>query len=621
MEVEKLAIRDFLANTIPLRRLPAEKRDELAMALEVRYFRRDSQVLKIGEKNNEVMLIRSGAIEVTNADGQLYGRYEEGEWVGYRSVLSNGEISLNVRTLEDTLFYCLPGKVFKDLVESEERIKTFFSEKKPERLRRAMQDIKSNEYSLLSLKLGELVRPALEVPRSSTIQETALQMNKAISNTAIITHEGALCGIVTDQDFRKRVVATQMDLFGGIDQIMTADPYTLPPTAPASEAVLLMARRNFRHLPIVEPDSKKVLGIVSTTDLLRSQSHNAVFLVGDIHLAKDVERLKHLSTHLPKALVNMVRSNLPAYDIGHAISSIGQAITRRLIQLAEEQFGPPPVPYAFIVAGSMARREQTAHSDQDNGMILSDDYDPALHEEYFINIAKYVSDGLDTCGYIYCPGNIMATNPKWRQPVSVWRSYFMEWIERPEPKALLYSSIFFDLRSLYGDDRLLGNLRKEILEKTQKGSLFQAFMAGNALSHQPPLGIFKGFVLEKSGDNVKALDMKKRGVVPVIDLARVYALAAGLPELNTCERLDAIAAAPGGISSERIADLKDAFEFISTTRLEHQAMQIEAGKKPDNYVPPEQLSALERRHLKDAFEVVSSVQGTMSHNYQADRFR
>jgi CBS domain-containing protein len=95
----------------------------------------------------------------------------------------------------------------------------------------------------------------------------------------------------------------------------------------------------------------------------------------------------------------------------------------------------------------------------------------------------------------------------------------------------------------------------------------------------------------------------------------------GLPLTNTFERLDAILEAPGGISDDRIADLKDAFEFISMTRLEHQAMQIEAGKSPDNFVPPEELSALQRRHLKDAFEVVSTVQSTMSHNFQANRFR
>lgn len=621
MEVEKLAIRDFLENCNPLQKVPNNKLDELTLALEIQYFRRDTPILNIGENNHEVMLIRTGAVEVTDNNGNLYGRYGEGDWMGHRSVMRDGIVTLNIRTIEDTLVYCLNGDVFLKLLASDERIKSFFSENKKERLRTAIQDIKSNDYSLLSIHLHDLVRPALQISCNTTIQEAAVKMTESAHNTALVIEDGKLRGIITDQDFRKRVVAKQVDISDPVEQIMTRNPYTLPANAPASEAVLLMARRNFRQLPVILQQDGNIAGVVSTTDLLRSQSHNAVYLVGDIHLAENVDALKRLSTHLPKSLLSMVRSSLPAYDIAHAISSIGQAITRRLIALAEEQFGPPPVPYSFIVAGSMARREQTAHSDQDNGMILSDDYNEKEHGEYFLNVANLVCDGLDACGYIYCPGNIMATNPKWRQPLSVWRQYFIDWIEQPEPKALLYSSIFFDLRSLYGDDSLLDGLRQEILEKTQKGSLFQAFMAANALNYHPPLGIFKGFVLEKNGDNEKALDMKKRGVVPVIDLARVYALAHGLDTLNTCERIDAVGKIPGGLTEGSAADLRDALEFISTTRLEHQALQIEAGHAPDNFVPPEQLSALERRHLKDAFEVVSDAQRSMEHRYQAGRFR
>ena len=147
-------------------------------------------------------------------------------------------------------------------------------------------------------------------------------------------------------------------------------------------------------------------------------------------------------------------------------------------------------------------------------------------------------------------------------------------------------------------------------------------MASNALSHKPPLGFFRGFVLEKEkeGSDEKGMDMKKRGVVPIIDLARVYALASGLSSINTKERLEALAAS-GGMSQVNVDDMLDAFEFISMVRLQHQAKQIEKGQKPNNYVPPEELSALERRHLKDAFEVISTMQDTMTSRYHADRFR
>lgn len=621
MEIEKLAIRDFLAGCDPMQQLAAEALDQLALALEIQYFRRGSAMMKTGTLNNEVMLIRSGAIEVTTAEGELYGRYAAGDWIGYRSVINSQPVSLDVVAYEDTLVYLVAGKVFRQLMQQDERFNRYFSNRKPERLRGAIRDIRSSDYSLLSIYLSELAHPAVTVSRDTAIRTTAQKMTQADQSTALITDEQGLCGIVTDQDFRRRVIAQGLDAEAPVAQIMSSVPHILPEDAPASKAVLLMARHNFRHLPVLSKDRQSIVGVVSAADLLRSQSHHAVYLVGDISHAEDINALKSLSQHLPQALLNMVRSSLPAYDVGHAISSMGQAITRRLLELAEQQFGAPPVPYAFVVGGSMARREQSAHSDQDNGMVLSDEYDAELHGEYFANLAQFVCAGLDTCGYIYCPGDIMAINTRWRQPVSVWRQYFDGWINQPEPQALLHASIFFDLRCLYGEETLVTDLRRDVLQKTQQASLFQAYMAANALAFRPPLGIFKGFVLEKNGDNEKVLDMKKRGVMPVIELARVYSLAQGIDEFNTTERLQALADAPGGISDENIADLKDAFEFISTTRLEHQAMQIETGIAPDNLVSPEQLSALERRHLKDAFAVVSDAQGRMTRRYQAGRFR
>ena len=621
MEVEQLAIHDFLSKCMPLNKLSSGALSSVVKLMEIRYVRRDQSIFQIGDLNHDVFIIRQGAVEVTDAAGNLQGRYEEGEWIGFPSVLSKTPIEMYVKSIEDSLLYCLPAADFLALIKQHEVIQHFFSEKKQERLRNALRESRPGNYSLLALHLKDLARTVLSLSPSISIHDAAIKMTEHRTSSAVIIDNDQLIGIVSDRDFRQRAIVPRLDFSAPIEQIMTPKPYTLDSNAPASEAVLLMARRNIHHIPVLHPTSKQVVGVVSNTDLLRSQSHNAVYLVGDIHKASDVQSLQQLSAHLPKALVNMVRSSLPAYDIAHAISSIGQAITRRLIKLAEQQYGPPPVPYAFVVAGSMARREQTAHTDQDNGMIISDDFDPALHDEYFLNIANVICDGLDACGYIYCPGNIMATNIKWRQPVSVWRTYFDDWVDKPQPQALLYASTFFDLRHLYGDESLLSGLRERVLEKTKVGTLFQAYIAANALGNQPPLGIFKGFVLEKNGDNIKALDFKKRGVTPVIDLARVYSLVMGLPLLNTFERLDAIAEAPGGISDERIADLKDAFEFISMTRLEHQAMQIEAGKEPDNFVPPEELSTLERRHLKDAFEVVATVQSTMASNFQANRFR
>ena len=622
MEVEQLEIRDYLAKIAPLTDLPKEALNEITMALQIQYARRGTEVLKIGQRNDVVYLIRSGAVEVLLENGDLYGRFTEGEWVGYRSVMRGGPVSLNVNAIEDTLFYAIPADSFLGLVKRYDKVRQYFAERKPDRLRSAIQDIRgADNHAMIAMHIRDLMKLPMLVSEEDSIRQVAQQMTQVNAQTAMVTNqEGLLSGIVTDVDFRKRVVAEGVDVALPVSNIMTAKPLTLAPDDQASEALLLMARRNIRHIPIV--DNAEVVGVISATDLLRSQSHNAIYLVGDIYAAKDIERLKMLSATLPKVLVSLVNNNMPAYDIGHAISSIGQAIMRRLAAMGEEKFGQPPVPYCLVVAGSMARREQTAHSDQDNGMILSDDYDPALHGEYFANLAKFICDGLNECGYVYCPGNIMATNEQWRQPYKVWKDYFTNWILTPEPQALLYSTIFFDMRSLYGDDCLLYTLRQEVLDMTKSHALFQTLLASNALTFKPPLGFFRGFVLDKGGNNEKGMDMKKRGVVPVIDLVRVFALAEGVRKVNTWDRLQQLETIEGGVlSSSMIEDLRDAFELISMIRLRHQAAQIEKGQAPDNYVPPEDLSVLERRHLKDAFEVISNTQGIMSTHYKADRFR
>ena len=287
-------------------------------------------------------------------------------------------------------------------------------------------------------------------------------------------------------------------------------------------------------------------------------------------------------------------------------------------ELAEEKFGPPPVPYCFLALGSMAREEQLIVTDQDNAMILDDSFEPEKHDEYFYQVAKFVSDGLDACGYKYCTGHIMATNKKWRQPLKVWESYFTEWIEQPTPEFLLNSSIFFDLEGVWGENRWAKRLNKLIRHKAQKNTRFLACMARNALLRTPPLGFFKNFVMEADGDHNKSINMKRRGTAPLADLIRVHALSIGSASHNSFERLqdviDAKILSPGSGP-----DLRDALELIAMVRIRHQALDLEAGAEPDNNIEPENLSDFERKNLRDAFLIVSNAQKYLKYRYQPGR--
>ena len=619
MEIEQLEIRDYLSRCAPLDKLDEDCLDQITSQLKISFARCGSQILKPGDINRSLYLIRSGAVEIRTVDDNLHDQLGEESWFGFRSLFRGGDVILSATAIEDTLLYQLPVETFHALIDKHESVRLFFSKKNPVRLRNAIQEIQDNQNNtLIATHVCDLTHGTPQmIEQTATIEEAAQQMKTATVTAMLVTDCGKLCGILTDRAFCTKVAANRMSFDDPVSTIMTPEPMTISASTLGAEALLIMSRHNIRHLPVMA--GRKIVGMITATDLIRQQSYNTIFLINEIHRADTLEELQQLSRQLPATMATLVDSSLTAYHIGHAISSIGEAITQRLVRMAEEEYGEAPVPYAWIAAGSLARNEQTAHTDQDNALILSDDYDEKLHGDYFENMSSLVCDGLDACGYIYCPGDVMASNPKWRQPLAVWRGYFDKWIFNPQPKALMYASIFFDLQCIRGDAGLLESLQSEVLKKTRGNSIFLAYMTANALHFHPPLGIFKQFVLEKGGAEKKALNMKKRGIVPITDLARVYALSAGVNALNTQDRLEAASKA-GVLSRSGMADLRDALEFIASVRLQHQSQQIRAGLTPDNFVPPEQLSSLERRHLKDAFDVVNTIQTAIESSNQIGNF-
>lgn len=613
MEIEQLEIRDYLSQCAPLNKLDEDDLNLLVHALEITYCRKNETLLTPGENNYTIFLIRSGSLAVYDGD-KLCGQYSAGDWAGYRSALGNGEIKKAVRVAEDSLLYCVPANLMHSLGERYEIIASYFSHQKALRIRSATTQMREDsETTLIHKKVTELVHgKPLMVQAEDTILSVAQAMKNAGYTIALVMRNNQLAGIVTDRAYCTKVVAGQLDMHKPVSTIMSTGLITLDKKQTGSEALLIMAQHNIRHLPVMDQDN--VLGVVTATDLIREQSHHSVYMVNEINRADNVDELVALSRQIPSVLQNLIASSMTAYDIGQLISTMGETIIRRLIKLAQKFLGEAPVAYAFITAGSMARRDQTVKSDQDNALFLSDDYNEAEHDEYFEKLAKFVCDGLNACGYVYCPGDVMASNKKWRQPVRIWKQYFDKWITEPEPKALMHASIFFDLRCAAGDKHLLEEVQQETLNKTKDNSIFIQFLIGNALNYRPPIGLFRHLVLEDNGREEKALNMKKRGITPITDLARVYALSAGIAAVNTRDRLQAASEA-GEISVDGKNDLIDAFEFIASVRLQHQALQAAGGEKIDNYVKPDMLSSLERRHLKDAFDVVRELQTSLGQRY------
>jgi CBS domain-containing protein len=458
-----------------------------------------------------------------------------------------------------------------------------------------------------------LQRAPVALPPHASIRQAAQTMQEHGVSCVLLMEQGQLWGLITDRDLRNRVVAQGLDTEAAVQTVATAAPVTLEADRPIFEAQLLMARHNIHHIPVVERGQP--IGLVTATDMARLHNNSVIYIVGDIYKQNNVEGLAQVGLRTRALQQSLAQADTSAYRTGHIITALTDAFTRRLIELAHAELGPAPVDYVWVAAGSQARNEQTAKSDQDNCLILDDRYDAAAHGDYFSRFTRSVCDGLAACGYIHCPGEMMAMTDTWRQPAQRWAQYFDQWVHTPDPKALMLTCVFFDLRAIAGKTSLLEQLRADVLRRTQGNSLFLSHMVGNALKHRPPLTLFGNIASTRKNKGPSTIDLKHQGIVPIVDLARVYALAGGLDAVNSHDRLEQ-AAEKGEISPSSVRDLRDALEFISTVRIAHQARQTAEGVAPDNDLALRELSNFERTHLKEAFHVVQTLQGVLEQRYQ-----
>ncbi len=634
MQDEQLEILEFLRRYPPFAELPEETLHQVATSVDVRYFKAGSKIVEFGQEAVAWYVVRSGAVEVFRRDGTLYNRLTEGGYFGEFGLLHRKRVRFPVSALEDTLVYLIPEPVFGELFETNEQFADQVETEDHTRLRQVVSR-REESNQLLSATIGSLItREPVTLHKTATVLDAARCMSEnGVSSLLIIgeADESAketanppgrplprerMVGIITDRDIRSRLVAQGLDYNVPVTQIMTTNLVSVEKHQLVFEAMLQMLRYNVHHLPVLQ--HHKPIGVIALSDVIRYESRNSLFVVSSIFRQLDVDSLAALTADVRASFTRMVSEDASSRMVGSAMAVIGRSFKQRLLELGEEQFGPPPVPYCFLALGSMARHEQLVVTDQDNAMVLDNHFDPARHDEYFKKLASFVSDGLARCGYSYCQGGVMATNARWRQPLRVWEQYFSQWIEQPTPETLLDSNIFFDLDGVWGKIEWAEKLRGLIARKARSNSRFLACMARNALLRTPPLGFFKDFVVESDGRHSKAINLKRRGTAPMADLIRVHALAVGSQAQNSFERLQDIIKAnilPPG----RGQDLHDTLEFISTVRIRNQSNDLVAGLEPDNSIEPDKLSAFERKTLRDAFQILGDAQGFLKFRYQPSR--
>ena len=620
----------FLEKIPPFQFLPVSEIRSLTRTITLEYFPQDTVILAAGRQVSEALyIVQKGAVKLgirTNVGKELVlDMRSEGEVFGLLSLMGRDVARLDVVALEDTLCYTIPAEEVQELIERHREVSEYlvrisitrYMDRSLTELRTQANLMGNAEQLLYSLSAGDVVRcPAAVCDETTTICEAAKRISNEKTGALFVTDaDGRAAGVVTDGDFARKVVAGGVATDLPVRAIMTAPVIEVESSERIFQALLTMLGRNIHHILVTQGGKPK--GVLTSHDLMLLQGKSPLSLARNIQQQQSVDDLAVAQKRIGDLLPLLMREGARASHITRVVAELNDRVMAKILKLAEEKLGPPPVPYCWVVLGSEGRREQTFKTDQDNALLYADPPEElrTQAEQYFGSLAVYAQQALERCGYPPCPGGWMASNPRWRMPLAAWQAMFRQWVEQAGYHSVEDALILLDMRPVAGDVSLYERLAADIGEQLKGASFFKSILACISIGRKPPLGFFRTFVLDRSGDHKEELDLKETGTGPIVDAARLFAVDRGVSETNTVDRLTALRAAEY-IDPKVLTELQEAFELLTLLRLENQLQQAREGRPLDNYISPRKLTHLQKGLLREAFQTVARAQSLID-----DRFR
>lgn len=620
----------FLRKVPPFQFLDEQALSAVAGSITVEFYPKGTMILRQdGPPSSHLSVIKKGGVKVYITSGsqeEIIVDYRgEGDSYGILSLVGADKSRANVLAAEDTICYLVQRDIIFRLIDSnpaftEFFLKSFFNkfiDKTYTEMQGRASFYSGSDKFLFSTTVRDIGHSGvLTADAEISIREAAKRMSESrISSLVLLDQTQRPAGIITDRDLREKVVAPGRNINDPVSTIMSRALIRVDVADYSFEALLKMIRYNIHHMLVF--DSGRLTGIITNHDFLLLQGTSPMSIVKEIEGQVAMEGLAPVSRKISNVVGLLLKEGGLAGSIIRITSALNDHLVRRVIELAEKRLGKPPARYSWIVYGSEGRKEQTFKTDQDNALIWEDLEGDAATEAaaYFAQLAELVHEGLVKTGFPPCPAGYMATNPEWRQPLRTWKRYVTNWVRQPNPESMLKALVFFDFRHLYGDPSLAAELRDHLETLVDGNRLFLGNMANTIIKNVPPLGFLRNFIVEKSGEHKNELNLKIKGIVPLVDIVRLVSLEHGVRETSTFERLQALKAI-SSLVREYEEDISKAFEFIMLLRIHNQFRQISKGKIPTNFMDPEELSNLEKKTMKEVFSLITRLQDLIIERYR-----
>lgn len=581
-------------------------------------------------------VVKEGAVALSVVyDGEqlLIDECDEGDILGLRPFFAKDAYLMTAKASEESLLYAIPIGIFKPYIFENVEVSSFLLESFASNTRNPHD--KENKGKLISesviyneredaiqfFKPISYTSKPITANRSDSVKAIAETMTQHKIGSVIIQENRRPIGIITDKDLRFKIATGLFGIEASAEQIMSVPVITVTANRSVAETQLMMLRHNVGHLCVTSDGTceSEIIGIISEHDVVVAQANNPGVLVKQCKRAESAQELKAVRDNLTKLIKNALSENISIAHICQVVGEVNRAITIRAIELSFMKMGAqPPVKFAWLNIGSQGRKEQLLLTDQDNALVFEDVSEESYSDvkKYFIELADNVTSILNVVGYEFCPADMMASNPLWCQSLKEWNAQYNTWIHSPAEKGILMCSIFFDYDFVYGDKELVDSITANILKNVDKNQIFLAYLGRDALKNPAPLGFFRQFLVEKDGEHKDTFDVKSRGLMPLIDAARLLSLNQKITGVNnTLARFKELAALEpqNAVTYEACSE---AFSILLKFRTQEGFASDSGGR----YLDLNKLTKLDKVKLKNAFHPISDVQEILKTRFQLTYF-
>ena len=582
---------DFLGKQSPYDQLDEDDLERLAKRVEVEYFPAGAVISSDEERLDRLAVVRTGMVQVLDG-ARVVDELGPGDTVGHLSVLSGLRLSQTIKATTDTLLYLLPDP--RPVLAHPERL-TF-------RPRGGVRSLLSGAADYGLRPVTEFMREPLWCRPDTTIREAARAMTDARQSCVLVDLPGGL-GIMTDSDCRRHVATGEVPVDAPLSVITTSPVRSIDHADPAAMAFLVMVQHGVHHL-VVNDDDGRAIGVCRVVDLSNADVRDPLAVRATIDAADTVDDLAIAAAAIRPTAVELFAAGVPPLRVGALVSVLVEAVVERCIGWVEP-FASGDGEFAWLFLGSLARREPLPVSDVDTALVWRA---PAYADrpEALRTAADEVLQLVERCGLERCPDGANADNPLFNRPFDVWVSAARHWEEHSEgPGALLLSAMLADSRPITG--LRLGRKLERKVRSTPENPAFRRRMLLEALAKRPPIGFVKDFVVEPDGEHKGQLDLKKKGLGPLVGIGRWISICTATPIGSTQERLQ-LGGSAGLLTADESEQLRHAHEELYELIFTAEVEALRAGTEPTTYVDPRALNTLTRRHLRESFKAIGRVQ-------------